>query len=216
MNVTTATHGNLALAIQDSNAEDDSRLHTVETSIEFNAAYGDFEINIRVYADNEMGWRWLTDGLTAKTRDKAEIVAENMIAWHVTDIAPKEDPVPFLVLVAKPAPVCPSALREPKCTFQQGNRVFEALEYSLECRVFQSQANAVSYCMEVSHEISQEKDVQRVTTHSYINGRFIGSQSFLIMSQWTRLGSWSYIGSAEQAVAGAFDHLQSLVLSGKA
>jgi hypothetical protein len=209
-NYSTATQGNLALAIQDS-TEDDSRLHTVETSIEFNAAYGDFEINIRVYADNEMGWRWLTDGLTAKTRDKAEIVTENMIAWHVTDIAPKETPAPFLVLVEKPA-ICPSALREAKGIFQQGNRVFEALEYSLECRVFQSQANAVSYCMEVQ----TSWDGAYFVTEGYVNGRKVSASRNLVdVHMAMRYSARGYVANTRQAIECSYDHLQSLVLCGK-
>jgi hypothetical protein len=212
MNVTTATQGNLALAIQDSNAEDDSRLHTVETSIEFNAAYGDFEINIRVYADNEMGWRWLTDGLTAKTRDKAEIVAENMIAWHVTDIAPKEDPVPFLVIVEKPAPVCPSALREPKGIFvSTTGRSFEAQEYGNERRIFQCLETGATYHLKVTVEQVESQ----VFTASFINGRIVDTQDWLVNRQFAGR-SMRYLYNAEQAVQGAYDHLQGLVLSGKA
>jgi hypothetical protein len=214
MNVTTATQGNLALAIQDS-TEEDSRLHTVETSIEFNAAYGDFEINIRVYADNEMGWRWLTDGLTAKTRDKAEIVAENMIAWHVTDIAPKEDPVPFLVIVEKPAPVCPSALREPKGIFMgygsNKGRSFEAQEYGNERRVFQCLETGATYHLKVTVEQVESQ----VFTASFINGRIVDTQDYVINRQFAGR-SMRFLENAGQAVAGAFDHMQSLVLCGKA
>lgn len=118
-----------------------------------------------------------------------------------------------LVIVEKPAPVCPSALREPVVSFSQGGHVFELIHDSNECRVFQSTKNAVCYCMEVVTTISE--DGKKVTTKSSINGRFVSEMNWLIHPYYAMRG-FMYLENAGQATRGAFDHLQSLVLSGKA
>jgi len=127
-------------------------------------------------------------------------------------VAPK---APFdLVIVTKPnRPSLPFQRDTEQMHIAKDGHKFDVLEYSSERRVFQSMLSAVSYCMEVQWTVDSEEDPKRITTRSFINGRFISEQSYFI----SRFGgrSMSTLGNAEQAVLGAYDHLQSLVLNGK-
>lgn len=141
-------------------------------------------------------------------------VAAGVFNWDASQLEvayPKAlTPAFSLVIVEKP-PVCPSALREPRLVFEQADRSFEAIEYSNESRVFQSMQNAVCYHMHVD----MEQVGTTVTTRSYLNHRMVSSQTYYINRQFAGRSA-SYIENAEQAVQGAYNHLQSLVLSGKA
>lgn len=128
------------------------------------------------------------------------------------NLALKDNQENFLVLVQKPETTpCPSALHEPYARFEgQNGHVFDVLEYGNECRVFQSTLSAVTYCMEVQTEVIGNQ----VTTISSINGRFVSRCDYLVYPRYAGMGR--YIDRAEQAIAGAYEHLQSLVLSGRA
>jgi hypothetical protein len=91
-------------------------------------------------------------------------------------------------------------------------RRFEALEYSLECRVFQSQANAVSYCMEVQ----TSWDGCYFVVEGYVNGRKVSASRNLVdVHMAMRYSARGYVANTRQAIECSYDHLQSLVLCGK-
>lgn len=117
---------------------------------------------------------------------------------------------PALSIVPK-AHVCPSALREPSIRIVSAlGHEFDVVEYDNECRVLQSMKSAVSYRLNVV----MEQDGNIVTTHSYINGRFVSTQEYIIYPRYAGIGR--YLGNAEQAVRGTYVYLESLVLNGKA
>jgi hypothetical protein len=106
---------------------------------------------------------------------------------------------------------CISSLREPKGIFvSTTGRRFEALEYGKNRRVFQALDNGATYHMEVI----MEQIGNMVMVVSLMNRNVVSTQDYIIYPRYAGMGR--YLSRAEEAVAGAFDHLQSLVLSGKA
>lgn len=122
---------------------------------------------------------------------------------------------PELKIVEKPAPVCPSALREPKALFggygANEGRMFEALQYGKDLRIFQALDNGATYHLHVTLDVVGSM----AFTASFLNGRVVSTQEFIISKQYAGR-SYRYIGNAEQALLGAYDHMQRLILSGKA
>jgi hypothetical protein len=129
----------------------------------------------------------------------------------MASIATWEVPTPALSIVPK-SPVCPSALREPAIVFVSATgRRFEALEYSTERRVFMALDNAVTYCMEVVVERIGENAIATIST---LNGRTVSRLEWLIDARFVGR-SFRYLENEQQAVAGAYDFMQAMVMSGK-
>lgn len=131
---------------------------------------------------------------------------------------------PFLLtIVEKPAPICPSALRESKARWQKGERVFEekgrtkeisevnGLAQQTMSSTFQDIATGQTYHLRVVMNVIENQ----VFTASFINGRAISTQEYLINAQ-SAGRSMGTLANEEQALLGAFDYLQSLVMRGKA
>lgn len=135
----------------------------------------------------------------------------------IWDYTPCEDHSPALVILDKPTPVCPSALREAKAIFagygENEGRRFEAMAYSLESRIFQALDNGDTYHLKVTIEYAGAQ----AFTASFINGRMVSTQQWKISVAMAMKYSWlGYLPTGEAALAGAYEHLQALVLSGKA
>jgi hypothetical protein len=147
----------------------------------------------------------------------------------------EQTPAPFLVLVEKPSHVaqtpqqqaivdsiaamfapkatpCASALHEPKGKLVSATvREFEVMRYDSEARILQCLETGATYHLKVT--VVQVES--QVFTASFINGRIVDTQDWLVNRQFAGR-SMRYLYNAEQAVQGAYDHLQGLVLSGKA
>jgi hypothetical protein len=146
----------------------------------------------------------------------------------------EQTPAPFLVLVEKPSHVaqtpqqqaivdsiaamfapkatpCASALHEPKGKLVSATgREFEVMRYDSEAHILQALDNGATYHLHVT----MEQVEKQVFTASFINGRIVSTQDYMINPQFAGR-SMRFLENAEQAVAGAYDDLQSLVLSGK-
>ena len=127
-----------------------------------------------------------------------------------------QDYSPTLVILDKPTPICPSALREAKAIFAgygtNAGRNFEAIEYSNENRIFQALDNGATYHLKVT--VVQIE--QQAFTASFINGRIVSTQQWKIsVSMAMKYSYLGYLPTVNDAIAGAYENLQSLVLSGK-
>jgi hypothetical protein len=123
-----------------------------------------------------------------------------------------QEPTPVLAIVEKPVVIVTPALKISFVT--SSGHEFEALHYGLDYRVFQSQLNAVCYHMEVKQTSNEHG---QLTLESYINGRFISSSVPKISVYYAmRYGALGYVSTMQQAIECKYEHLQSLVMSGKA
>lgn len=132
----------------------------------------------------------------------------------------QDKPAFSVVIVEKPAPifapVCPSALREAKSLWAgygaNAGRMFEALQYDQDLRIFQALDNGATYHLKVT-AVQIE---QQAFTASFINGRIVDTQQWKISVSMAMKYSWlGYLPTVQDAINGAYDCLQVMVMGGK-